>query len=157
MTPISPADSKLFDLVQKEAVTDALKRTHRDFGNLLGNCLYDKEYKRSVYVPLTRHGMPFPNKVEQEVVKIQVPPPKFDRSELHRRPEYVGTPPGSTFATGPPNAGPSNMGPPPVVPARTTPAQSGPTPQLSIKHNSPLGNRITSSPRTFREIHHSST
>jgi DNA repair and recombination protein RAD52 len=36
-------------------VTDGLKRALRNFGNLLGNCLYDKSYT-------------------QEVVKIKVPP-----------------------------------------------------------------------------------
>lgn len=40
---------------KKEAVTDAVKRTLRNFGNLLGNCLYDKSYT-------------------QEVVKMKVPP-----------------------------------------------------------------------------------
>lgn len=54
---------------KKEAVTDAIKRTLRNFGNLLGNCLYDKQYT-------------------QEVVKIKVEPLKFDRSALHRRPEF---------------------------------------------------------------------
>ncbi|KAJ1834629.1 DNA repair protein rad52 [Coemansia sp. RSA 2711] len=34
--------------VRKEAVTDALKRAMRQFGNVLGNCVYDKEYVRSV-------------------------------------------------------------------------------------------------------------
>lgn len=29
---------------KKEAVTDAIKRTLRNFGNVLGNCLYDKQY-----------------------------------------------------------------------------------------------------------------
>ncbi|KAH7925440.1 hypothetical protein BV22DRAFT_1011250 [Leucogyrophana mollusca] len=43
------------DKCKKEAVTDALKRTLRNFGNLLGNCLYDKAYA-------------------SEVVKIKVPP-----------------------------------------------------------------------------------
>ncbi|KAJ8508286.1 hypothetical protein ONZ45_g9417 [Pleurotus djamor] len=57
------------DKCKKEAVTDALKRALRNFGNLLGNCLYDKSYA-------------------QEVVKIKVPPPKFDKSELYRRPEF---------------------------------------------------------------------
>ncbi|RDB30685.1 DNA repair and recombination protein rhm52 [Hypsizygus marmoreus] len=57
------------DKCKKEAVTDGLKRALRNFGNLLGNCLYDKSYA-------------------QEVVKIKVPPPKFDKSELHRRPEF---------------------------------------------------------------------
>jgi len=31
---------------KKEAVTDALKRTLCNFSNLLGNCLYDKEYAK---------------------------------------------------------------------------------------------------------------
>jgi len=33
---------------RKEAVTDALKRALRNFGNLLGNCLYDKEYTKEI-------------------------------------------------------------------------------------------------------------
>jgi DNA repair and recombination protein RAD52 len=43
---------------KKEAVTDGLKRTLRNFGNVLGNCLYDKSYT-------------------QEIVKIKVPPVVF--------------------------------------------------------------------------------
>ncbi|KAH9936020.1 Rad52 22 double-strand break repair protein [Amylocystis lapponica] len=43
------------DKCKKEAVTDGVKRALRNFGNLLGNCLYDKSYT-------------------QEVVKIKVPP-----------------------------------------------------------------------------------
>ncbi|KAF8518349.1 RAD52 DNA repair protein [Hysterangium stoloniferum] len=54
---------------KKEAITDGIKRTLRNFGNLLGNCLYDKQYT-------------------QEIVKIKVQPAKFDRSALHRRPEF---------------------------------------------------------------------
>lgn len=33
---------------KKEAVTDAVKRALRNFGNLLGNCLYDKSYTQEV-------------------------------------------------------------------------------------------------------------
>ena len=33
---------------RKEAVTDALKRALKSFGNILGNCLADKEYVRYV-------------------------------------------------------------------------------------------------------------
>ncbi|OBZ67897.1 DNA repair and recombination protein rhm52 [Grifola frondosa] len=65
----SKSKGAALDKCKKEAVTDAVKRTLRNFGNLLGNCLYDKAYT-------------------QEVVKIKVPPPKFDRSMLHRRPEF---------------------------------------------------------------------
>ncbi|KAJ3864520.1 Rad52/22 family double-strand break repair protein-domain-containing protein [Lentinula novae-zelandiae] len=52
------------DKCKKEAVTDALKRSLRNFGNLLGNCLYDKQYTN-------------------EIIKIKVPP-----ENLHRRPEF---------------------------------------------------------------------
>ncbi|KAJ3853840.1 Rad52/22 family double-strand break repair protein-domain-containing protein [Lentinula lateritia] len=52
------------DKCKKEAVTDALKRSLRNFGNLLGNCLYDKQYTN-------------------EIVKIKVPP-----ENLYRRPEF---------------------------------------------------------------------
>lgn len=63
-------------------MTDAIKRALRNFGNLLGNCLYDKQYT-------------------QEIVKIKVQPPKFDRSALHRRPEFEE---GSTGKAGGRNA-----------------------------------------------------
>ncbi|KIM20420.1 hypothetical protein M408DRAFT_82031, partial [Serendipita vermifera MAFF 305830] len=36
------------DKCKKEAVTDALKRTLRNFGNVLGNCLYDKDYTKEI-------------------------------------------------------------------------------------------------------------
>ncbi|EDR07996.1 uncharacterized protein LACBIDRAFT_168781, partial [Laccaria bicolor S238N-H82] len=36
------------DKCKKEAVTDGMKRALRSFGNLLGNCLYDKSYTQEV-------------------------------------------------------------------------------------------------------------
>ncbi|EPQ52213.1 Rad52/22 double-strand break repair protein [Gloeophyllum trabeum ATCC 11539] len=51
----SKSKGAALDKCKKEAVTDAIKRALRNFGNLLGNCLYDKSYA-------------------QEVVKIKVPP-----------------------------------------------------------------------------------
>ena len=33
-----------FEKAKKEAATDALKRALRTFGNVLGNCFYDKDY-----------------------------------------------------------------------------------------------------------------
>ncbi|KZT25755.1 recombination protein Rad52 [Neolentinus lepideus HHB14362 ss-1] len=51
----SKSKGAALDKCKKEAVTDAIKRSLRNFGNLLGNCLYDKAYA-------------------QEVVKIKVPP-----------------------------------------------------------------------------------
>ncbi|KAK0542551.1 DNA repair protein rad52 [Tilletia horrida] len=55
---------------KKEAVTDAMKRTLRTFGSVLGNCLYDKQFLR-------------------DISKVTLPPVKFDPSTLHRRPEFA--------------------------------------------------------------------
>ena len=33
-----------FEKAKKEGTTDALKRALRNFGNMLGNCVYDKDY-----------------------------------------------------------------------------------------------------------------
>ncbi|KAI0346485.1 hypothetical protein BDW22DRAFT_1342656 [Trametopsis cervina] len=93
------------DKCKKEAVTDAVKRALRNFGNLLGNCLYDKSYA-------------------QEVVKIKVPPPKFDKSELHRRPEFEERKPdASPIVTSNTN---TNVNPPPG-PASDAAGPSGTT------------------------------
>ncbi|KAF2086091.1 recombination protein Rad52, partial [Saccharata proteae CBS 121410] len=37
-----------FEKAKKEAATDALKRALRTFGNVLGNCLYDKAYESKI-------------------------------------------------------------------------------------------------------------
>lgn len=37
-----------FEKAKKEGTTDALKRALRNFGNVLGNCIYDKEYLKHV-------------------------------------------------------------------------------------------------------------
>ncbi|KAH9936018.1 hypothetical protein B0H21DRAFT_825553 [Amylocystis lapponica] len=68
----SKSKGAALDKCKKEAVTDGVKRALRNFGNLLGNCLYDKSYT-------------------QEVIKIKVPPSKLDRNDLHRRPELDET------------------------------------------------------------------
>lgn len=44
----SKSKADALDKCKKEAVTDALKRTLRTFGNLMGNCLYDKSYLNNV-------------------------------------------------------------------------------------------------------------
>ncbi|KAK3072858.1 DNA repair protein rad52 [Teratosphaeriaceae sp. CCFEE 6253] len=59
-----------FEKAKKEAATDALKRALRTFGNVLGNCLYDKDY-------LTK------------VTKVKVAPSKWDSGNLHRHPDYA--------------------------------------------------------------------
>ncbi|KAJ7032047.1 hypothetical protein C8F04DRAFT_1040950, partial [Mycena alexandri] len=68
------AKGMALDKCKKEAVTDGLKRTLRTFGNVLGNCLYDKQYTA-------------------EIVKIKVPPMKLEKSELYRLPELSEKPP----------------------------------------------------------------
>jgi DNA repair and recombination protein RAD52 len=37
-----------FEKAKKEGTTDALKRALRTFGNILGNCIYDKEFLKNV-------------------------------------------------------------------------------------------------------------
>jgi hypothetical protein len=37
-----------FEKAKKEGTTDSLKRTLRNFGNVLGNCIYDKDYVSKV-------------------------------------------------------------------------------------------------------------
>lgn len=44
----SSSRTQAFEKAKKEAVTDALKRTLRQFGNGLGNCLYDRAYSTRI-------------------------------------------------------------------------------------------------------------
>lgn len=59
-----------FEKAKKQATTDALKRALRNFGNVLGNCIYDKDYL-------------------SKVIKIKPAPTKFDEQNLHRHPDFV--------------------------------------------------------------------
>lgn len=43
--------SEALGKARKEAVTDATKRALRIFGNRLGNCMYDRDFLKSVYNP----------------------------------------------------------------------------------------------------------
>jgi DNA repair and recombination protein RAD52 len=54
-----------FEKAKKEGTTDGLKRALRNFGNVLGNCIYDKEYLK-------------------KVVRIKPTPVRFDEANLHR-------------------------------------------------------------------------
>jgi DNA repair and recombination protein RAD52 len=71
-----------FEKSKKEGTTDALKRALKNFGNALGNCIYDKDYLRNVtkmkvgsgkWDPdrLHRHNDHAPVKKEPEVLKVQ--------------------------------------------------------------------------------------
>lgn len=76
-----------FEKAKKEAVTDAMKRALRNFGNVLGNCLYDKDYLKQVtrLKPKSYH--------------------KWSEADLHRHPDFI-----------PPQQKPSVQIPAPVQP-----------------------------------------
>ncbi|GFF65190.1 DNA repair and recombination protein radC [Aspergillus lentulus] len=59
-----------FEKAKKEGTTDALKRALRNFGNVLGNCIYDKDYVA-------------------KVTKVKATPARWDVDELHRHPDYA--------------------------------------------------------------------
>ncbi|KAL2178050.1 uncharacterized protein P884DRAFT_258944 [Thermothelomyces heterothallicus CBS 202.75] len=59
-----------FEKAKKAGTTDALKRTLRQFGSLLGNCIYDKAYL-------------------SKVTKLKPVPVRFDENALHRHPDYA--------------------------------------------------------------------
>ncbi|OLN93101.1 DNA repair and recombination protein rhm52 [Colletotrichum chlorophyti] len=59
-----------FEKAKKEGTTDALKRALRNFGNVLGNCIYDKDYL-------------------SKVTKMKVAPTKFNENELHRHSDFA--------------------------------------------------------------------
>ncbi|KAJ9474397.1 DNA repair and recombination protein RAD52 [Pseudozyma hubeiensis] len=105
---------------KKEAVTDATKRALKNFGKLLGNCTYDHQYSANA-------------------LKVSNPPPKFDASELHRRPELRPPPPA---APQPPQSAPA------PAPARMNPPQPQPQPQPqpSRSTNPPVPQTATRAP-----------
>lgn len=73
---------------KKEAVTDAVKRTLRSFGNVLGNCLYDKEYTKEIEkikVQPVGFDMPLLSGLQAHLIGEQVP---LQRRDLWRRPEF---------------------------------------------------------------------
>ncbi|KAL2042206.1 hypothetical protein N7G274_004694 [Stereocaulon virgatum] len=59
-----------FEKAKKEGTTDGLKRALRNFGNVLGNCVYDKEYVA-------------------KVTKLKIAPTKWDPGNLHRHPDFA--------------------------------------------------------------------
>ncbi|KAA8908126.1 hypothetical protein FN846DRAFT_889623 [Sphaerosporella brunnea] len=57
--------AQVFEKAKKEGTTDGLKRALRSFGNVLGNCLYDKEYLA-------------------KISRVKSAPNVFDEKRLHR-------------------------------------------------------------------------
>ncbi len=69
-----------FEKAKKEGTTDALKRTLRSFGNVLGNCIYDQDYVK-------------------QVTKLKAQPfRKFDQDNLHRHADFAKKDSPVTFA-----------------------------------------------------------
>ncbi|KAH9876266.1 hypothetical protein J1614_004145 [Plenodomus biglobosus] len=62
-----------FEKAKKEAATDGLKRALRTFGNVLGNCLYDKQYLKKVQ-------------------SMNVKPIKFQEDNLYRHVDFAPPP-----------------------------------------------------------------
>ncbi|KAJ3046862.1 DNA repair protein rad52 [Rhizophlyctis rosea] len=62
-----------FEKAKKEAVTDAIKRALKHFGNALGSCVYDKQYIK-------------------QVSRMSTPTPTFDVNKFHRHPDVVRRP-----------------------------------------------------------------
>ncbi|KAK5720841.1 DNA repair protein rad52 [Elasticomyces elasticus] len=58
-----------FEKAKKEAATDALKRALRNFGNVLGNCLYDKDYL-------------------SKITKVKCAPSRWDSGNLYRHADF---------------------------------------------------------------------
>ncbi|KAK8244218.1 Alpha/Beta hydrolase protein [Phyllosticta capitalensis] len=83
-----------FEKAKKEAATDALKRALRTFGNVLGNCLYDKNY-------------------ESKISKMKVAPTKWNPDKLHRHSDYA--PVKSEGMKPEPQPAANQMPPPPAV------------------------------------------
>ncbi|KAI5857923.1 RAD52 DNA repair protein [Tricharina praecox] len=57
--------AQVFEKAKKEGTTDGLKRALRSFGNVLGNCLYDKDYLA-------------------KITRVKAPPTVFNEKRLHR-------------------------------------------------------------------------
>ncbi|EEP80727.1 predicted protein [Uncinocarpus reesii 1704] len=66
----SKGKAAAFEKAKKEGTTDALKRALRMFGNVLGNCIYDRDYL-------------------SKVTKVKAVPARWDVGELHRHTDFV--------------------------------------------------------------------
>ncbi|KAG0641620.1 hypothetical protein HOY80DRAFT_882898 [Tuber brumale] len=78
---------------KKQAVTDALKRTFRTFGNALGNCLYDKQHikgtrRMKVVQPVQEPNYYKPRSIRDRIIKqeesLVTPGPLDSLSEVPR-------------------------------------------------------------------------
>lgn len=94
-----------FEKAKKEGTTDALKRALRHFGNVLGNCIYDKEYLK-------------------KIGSIRAAPTKLNQDNLHRHPDFVKSTTGPVAAqvAAPPQPQPAAPAPAPAAAPAPAPA-----------------------------------
>ena len=75
-----------FEKAKKEGTTDGLKRALRSFGNILGNCIYDKEYISKVtkikVAPVCESN--YSKRAQTDTVQS-----RWDPENLHRHPDYA--------------------------------------------------------------------
>ncbi|KAG9327575.1 hypothetical protein KVV02_003820, partial [Mortierella alpina] len=74
-----------FEKAKKEATTDGLKRALTSFGNLLGTCLYDKNYCRHLSMQRVDKVSPFGEQMPKFDSKDYYYPPETLLQELPRR------------------------------------------------------------------------
>ncbi|EDK38839.2 hypothetical protein PGUG_02937 [Meyerozyma guilliermondii ATCC 6260] len=100
--------SMAFEKCKKEAFTDAIKRCLRCFGNVLGNCLYDRT-------------------ILPKIQKMHLPPIDPTPSQFHREPELVKREKKKEDAA-------RNNSRPNVAPQTTNRAEPAPEPTAELKH-----------------------
>ena len=79
--------AEAFEKAKKEGTTDGLKRALRTFGNLLGNCVYDKDYVSKVTkLKVAPVSGDFHSPSQSPWLNDQT---KWDPDDLHRHPDFA--------------------------------------------------------------------
>ena len=65
--------SQAVEKARKESITDGLKRAMKSFGNLLGNCLSDKEYVRHISKKASKQPEHYPTESIAEPEMTNLP------------------------------------------------------------------------------------
>ncbi|KAJ5326004.1 uncharacterized protein N7506_009106 [Penicillium brevicompactum] len=97
-----------FEKAKKEGTTDALKRALRNFGNVLGNCIYDKDYVSKV--TKVKAAPVRPPTPADPCAMLNQEQGRWDVEDLHRHPDYA--PPAKKQPPLPPPKAPDNEGTP---------------------------------------------
>lgn len=126
-----------FEKARKAAVTDAMKRTLRHFGNALGNCIYDQPYLGGIG-KMAKPEIKFMPKNLYRHEQFEAPKPEPPSTPLRTLPEPRQPPPSLHSSVNPR---------PTPQPPKTTPVHI-PPPQARVNHatSSSKNNNNTSSP-----------